>query len=121
MAGYLAQAGLHCVVMERERFPRPHVGESFVPSTTRVFKDLGFLHKMEEAGFPHKYGAAWTTSTNTRIYDHDWEGLGDDCQVDVRFEEREQEGVDQNYTYHVDRGKFDLLLLEHAGELGATV
>ena len=28
---------------------------------------------------------------------------------------------DRNYTYHVDRGKFDLLLLKHAQTLGATV
>ena len=28
---------------------------------------------------------------------------------------------DRTYTYHVDRGKFDLLMLQHAHELGATV
>ena len=28
---------------------------------------------------------------------------------------------DRNYTYHVDRGKFDLMLLQHANELGAKV
>src|SRR5271168_4438146 len=31
-ASYLARAGLSCVVFERELFPRPHVGESLVPS-----------------------------------------------------------------------------------------
>src|SRR5260370_28263073 len=36
-AAYLAKAGLSCVVFERELFPRPHVGESLVPSSTRVF------------------------------------------------------------------------------------
>jgi FADH2 O2-dependent halogenase len=29
--------------------------------------------------------------------------------------------VDRNYTYHVDRAKFDLMLLRHAEELGATI
>jgi len=29
--------------------------------------------------------------------------------------------VDKNHTYHVDRGKFDLMLLQHANKLGATV
>ena len=29
-------------------------------------------------------------------------------------------GVDRNYTFHVDRGKFDLLLLQHANEFGAA-
>ena len=40
MAAYLAKAGINCVVFERELMPRPHVGESLVPSSTRVFKDL---------------------------------------------------------------------------------
>ncbi|HYA25910.1 MAG TPA: tryptophan 7-halogenase, partial [Terriglobales bacterium] len=63
MAAYLAKSGVNCVVFEREIMPRPHVGESLVPSSTRVFRDLNFLHKMEEAKFPRKYGAAWTASS----------------------------------------------------------
>ena len=43
MAAYLAKAGVKCVVFESELFPRPHVGESLVPSSTRVFRDLDFL------------------------------------------------------------------------------
>ncbi|MBW4628914.1 MAG: FAD-dependent oxidoreductase [Brasilonema octagenarum HA4186-MV1] len=123
IASYLAKAGLKCIVLEREKFPRPHVGESLVPSSTRVFKEIGFLEKMDQAGFPRKYGAVWTAASNSKspIYQHDWQGLEADCHADVRFEEREQHGVDRNYTYHVDRGKFDLLLLQHAQELGATV
>ena len=62
MGCYLAKAGVKCVVFERELFPRPHVGESLVPSSTRVFKDLDFLPQMEEAKFPHKFGAVWTTN-----------------------------------------------------------
>ncbi|MGH7474848.1 MAG: NAD(P)/FAD-dependent oxidoreductase [Longimicrobiales bacterium] len=121
MAAYLARAGISCVVLERELFPRPHVGESLVPSSTRVFKDLGLLPKLEAARFPHKYGAVWTSSTSSGLAVHDWEGLEPDCQVDIEFAEREQAGVDQTYTYHVDRGVFDNILLQHAHELGAAV
>ena len=53
MAAYLAKAGVSCVVFERELFPRPHVGESLVPSSTRVFKDLDFLPQMEAEVFEH--------------------------------------------------------------------
>ncbi|HEY4035376.1 MAG TPA: NAD(P)/FAD-dependent oxidoreductase [Ktedonobacteraceae bacterium] len=120
-AAYLAKAGLSCVVFERELFPRPHVGESLVPSSTRVFKEIGFLEQMDQAGFPRKYGAAWTSAAKGPVYGMQWEGLGADCYAGVRFEEREQPGVDRNYTFHVDRGKFDLLLLQHAHQLGATV
>jgi FADH2 O2-dependent halogenase len=123
IAAYLAKAGVKCVVFERELFPRPHVGESLVPSSTRVFKDLDFLPQMEEAKFPHKFGAVWTADDSKTPYVHDLEDftLAPDCHVDIRFEERKQEGVDSNYTYHVDRGKFDLMLLQHANQLGAAV
>ena len=125
MAAYLAKAGVKCVVFESELFPRPHVGESLVPSSTRVFRDLGFLETMERERFPHKFGAGWTAANSAISYDHDWDGLGEGhAHADgpnIRFEERAQTGVDQNYTYHVDRGKFDQLLLQHAHTLGADV
>src|SRR5437762_10896133 len=120
-AAYLAKAGLSCVVFERELFPRPHVGESLVPSSTRVFKEIGFLEQMDQAGFPKKYGAAWTSTEKGPVYTDSFEGLEADCHVGIRFEERQQPGVDRNYTFHVDRGKFDLMLLQHAYQLGAAV
>jgi FADH2 O2-dependent halogenase len=121
MAAYLAKAGAKCVVFERELFPRPHVGESLVPSSTRVLNELGFMDQMETAKFPRKYGAAWTANEQAKLYEHDWDEMEPDCQAEVRFEERAQPGVDKNHTYHVDRGKFDLLLLQHAHKLGAAV
>src|SRR3984957_16429896 len=121
MGAYLAQAGVRCVVLERELFPRPHVGESLVPSSTRVFKDLGFLPTMEEHKFPKKYGAIWTSDATKPRYELDWAGLDTDCLAQIRFDERDQPGVDKNHTYHVDRGKFDLALLQHAHGLGAEV
>ena len=121
MAAYLAKAGIHCAMFERDIFPREHVGESLVPSSTRVFNELGFIDPMEQHRFPHKYGAVWTASQSKQSYSHDWEGLAADNYADIDFDERVQAGVDKNYTYHVDRGKFDLLLMQHANKLGATV
>lgn len=130
MGCYLAKAGIKCAIFERELFPRPHVGESFVPSSTRIFKELDFLRVMEAHGFPRKYGATWTASPQVRPYSMDWKGVGEDCRpadlrfesrADIRFEERAQPGVEQPYTYHVDRGAFDLALLQHANEAGAQV
>jgi 1H-pyrrole-2-carbonyl-[peptidyl-carrier protein] chlorinase len=120
-AAYLSRAGLSCTALEREVFPRPHVGESLVPSSTRVFRELDFLPKMEAAGFPRKYGAAWTSNDETPVYQLTFDGMAPDPIASFSFSEREQEGVPQDYTYHVDRGKFDQLLLEHAAELGADV
>jgi FADH2 O2-dependent halogenase len=121
LGSYLAKAGKNVVIFERDLFPRHHVGESLVPSSTRVFRDLDFLPVMEKAKFPHKFGAVWTATGGTRAYEHGWDGLEADSIADIRFEERKQAGVDQNYTYHVDRGKFDNLLLHHAQGLGANV
>jgi len=44
-----------------------------------------------------------------------------DCQASIRFEERPQPGLHKNYTWHVDRGMLDLLMLQHAQKLGAAV
>lgn len=121
MASYLAKAGVNCVVFESALFPRPHVGESLVPSSTRVFRDLGFLEQMEASGFPRKYGAAWTSTATEKPFQHDWEGLPIEDEADFAFSERHQEGVDQDYTWHVDRGRFDQMLLLHANSLGAKV
>jgi FADH2 O2-dependent halogenase len=76
---------------------------------------------MEAAKFPRKYGAAWTVADQSNVYQMEWMGLAPDCFAAVKFAEREQEGVPQNYTYHVDRGEFDQLLLEHSEQFGTDV
>ncbi|MGH7840368.1 MAG: NAD(P)/FAD-dependent oxidoreductase [Candidatus Binataceae bacterium] len=128
---YLARAGLKCVIFERELFPRQHVGESLVPASNRVLADLGLIEQMDENRFPRKFGAVWTSAAFAPVYNVDWEGLSTASQsvgseavaaeADIRFEERAQPGVNLNYTWHVDRGKFDNLLLNRASDLGATV
>jgi FADH2 O2-dependent halogenase len=120
-AAYLARAGLDCALFEREVFPREHVGESLVPSSTRVLRELGLIEQMEAAGFPRKYGAAWTAPAGGRVYDTTFEGMGADAYAGFSFDERDQPGVGQPYTYHVDRGEFDHILLKHARSLGAEV
>lgn len=122
-ASYLAKAGVSCVLFESENFPRPHVGESLVPSTTRVLREIDALELIDQAGFPRKYGAAWTSAGGftDRLGGGSGGMVHDFRSAEVLFGERDQPGVDQDYTYHVDRGQFDLLLLKHAEELGATV
>jgi FADH2 O2-dependent halogenase len=108
LASYLCKAGVSNTILEKAVFPRAHVGESLVSSTVRVFDEIGFLPTMESAGFPRKYGAAW----------HPTKGKG---EFSIRFAEFPQEGVNQDYTYHVERSRFDQLLLEHARSLGCDV
>jgi FADH2 O2-dependent halogenase len=121
-ASYLAAAGLNVVVLESEQFPRPHIGESLVPTTTPVLEQIGALEKVDRAGFPRKYGAAWTSAAAKSIPKLGFTGMSHDFNFSsVGFRERKQAGVHQPYTYHVDRGKFDQLLLDHAASLGAEV
>lgn len=116
LASYLAIEGIDCVVLEREAFPRHHVGESLVPATTPVLAEIGALDKVDAFGFPKKFGAAWTSDVGpTAMNSHDFSA------AEVLFSERTQAGVHQPYTYHVDRSKFDEILLDHASELGADV
>ncbi len=107
MGSYLSMAGIPNTIFESANHPRAHVGESLVLSTTRVFMDIGFLQTMEKEGFVKKYGAAW----------HDHSGR----ETGIDFEPFIEEGITQSYTYHVDRGKFDLLMLKHAEKLGSKV
>ncbi|GAA4468983.1 NAD(P)/FAD-dependent oxidoreductase [Phytohabitans houttuyneae] len=122
VAAYLAQAGLSVAVFESETFPRPHVGESLVPATTRVLREIGAIDKIDKAGFPRKYGAAWTSADSRNIVTNDFSKLAHEFgAAEILFSERDQPGVDRDYTYHVDRGRFDQILLEHAESLGARV
>jgi len=107
MGCYLSKAGIQNMIIERSVYPRPHVGESMVTSSTRVFKDIGFLEVLEREGFVHKFGASWHPPTGKEFA--------------IEFREFPQEGIDQDYTYHVDRSKFDLLMLKHAEQLGSKV
>lgn len=108
VGSYLSRAGISNVLFEAAIHPRPHVGESLVTSTTRIFDELDFLQTMEREGFVRKYGAAW----------HPPQKRG---SLAIKFAEFPQEGIHQDYTYHVDRARFDLLLLKHAEQLGTKV
>ncbi len=50
-ASYLAKAGRRVLVLEKERFPRFHIGESLLPYNRRIFDEIGVLPKLEAAGW----------------------------------------------------------------------
>jgi flavin-dependent dehydrogenase len=105
-AARLAQRGWRVLVLEREQFPRFHIGESQLPWSDEVFRALGIESTVAAAGFVQKWGASFTTADGSR-------------QQYVDF----SEGVEtpQPQTYQVPRAEFDRLLLDHAARLGATV
>jgi len=107
LGSYLSKAGISNTIIESSIFPRDHVGESLVPSTTRVFDEIGFLDTMEREGFVHKFGASWHALSGS--------------EFSIEFREFPQEGIHQDHTYHVNRSKFDQALLKHAEKLGSKV
>jgi flavin-dependent dehydrogenase len=107
MGALLSKAGIRNLIIDGANHPRPHVGESMVTSSTRVFREIGFLETLEREAFVHKFGAAW----------HAFNGK----EYAIWFSEFPQEGVGQDYTYHVDRSRLDLLMLKHAESLGSEV
>lgn len=102
----LAKGGKRVLVLEKEKFPRFHIGESLLPYNRRLFDDLGLWDKIAGAGFMLKRGAQF------------W--LGDaTAHTRVTF----ASGVYTEYpeSWQVERSRFDEILLNHARELGATV
>ena len=53
----LAKAGTTVLILERERFPRFHVGESLIPYGNDVLREIGAWEKMEKSAFMEKLGA----------------------------------------------------------------
>ena len=105
LATLLQQQGSRVTLLERERFPRPHVGESMLPGVLFALGKTGALERVEKAGFTKKYGATYI-----------W-GRGRDPWT-IRFSEVPQ---DRTFTFQCDREVFDTLLLDHARDEGVDV
>jgi ABC-type nitrate/sulfonate/bicarbonate transport system ATPase subunit/flavin-dependent dehydrogenase len=108
LASYLGRAGVDHVLLDRAVHPRRHVGESLVCSTTRVFDEIGFLDTLETGGFVRKHGALFTLEDGRR-------------EVALPFRAMPDLGIAQDHTYHVDRARFDELLLAHAAAHGSSI
>jgi len=107
LAAMLARCGLEVAVLEREAFPRYHIGESLVPEVLDVLEETGALPAVEAAGFLRKEGGVFRWGTNPEP----WTFHFDEATERYRF----------TYAYQVVRSLFDTLLLDHAKRCGAEV
>lgn len=103
-AGLLAKAGRDVLLLEKEKFPRYHVGESLVPGVVPVLEELGVRQRIETDGFQRKYGITLLWGAERDLWT-------------VYF----GDGGPWEYAYEVKRAEFDNVLLQHARELGVTV
>ena len=55
-AAILAEHGRRVLVLEREKFPRYHIGESLIPFTYHPLKRLGMIERLKESAFVNSDG-----------------------------------------------------------------
>lgn len=103
----LAEHGHKVLIVEREKFPRYHIGESLIPFTFQPLERLGLIPRMKASHFVKKYSVTFVQPDGRRsqpFYFH------------TRYD---RETVAQ--TWQVLRSEFDQMLLDHAREKGAEV
>ncbi len=102
----LTRSGHSVLLLEREKFPRFHIGESLLPYTADVLEQLGLLERVGAGGFPIKRGLELSGSDGflRRV------ALG---EIGDGY---------RNWTFQVERADFDKILLDATSEEpGATV
>src|ERR1700704_1987814 len=102
----LAKAGRSVLILEKEKFPRFHIGESMLPTSSDTLQRMGVKEKVDRAGFVIKEGAEIVPACGTKR---------------VRFYFRNGLKAKWPSSYQVERSKFDKLLLDHAAEVGCMV
>ncbi|HAM73052.1 MAG TPA: hypothetical protein DCM86_15545 [Verrucomicrobiales bacterium] len=102
----LAQRGYRCLVLENHTFPRYHVGESLLPATNRVLAEMEVLPAVRAAQFRRKHGL--------RV-------VGREGTWSMPFHFSEALPPQEAETWHVERARFDRILLDNAASCGAVV
>ena len=105
VATMLARQGWRVLLLEREHFPRHHVGESLLPASLPVLEELGVLPAVQAAGFLPKWGATMVWGKDATPWS--W-----------YFRET---NPNNPHAYQVWRPVFDQLLLENSRACGVEV
>ncbi|HEX3999546.1 MAG TPA: NAD(P)/FAD-dependent oxidoreductase [Pirellulales bacterium] len=103
-AALVAEAGRNTLLLEREKFPRFHVGESLMPESYWSFKRLGVLDKLKQGHFQRKFSVQFASHT------------GRESQP-FYFSERDPRECSE--TWQVLRSELDEMLFKNAAEKGA--
>lgn len=102
VASLLAKKGRQVILLEKDYHPRFHIGESLLPHTLPILKELGVLEKIADIGIV-KYGAEFVANE----YAH---------SSFLRF--RKALNREHPYAFQVKRAEFDQILFEHSQSLG---
>lgn len=105
-AAYLARLGHSVLIIEKDEFPRHRIGESLLPSMMPILEDFDLIKKCRDAGFIEKNGATFIWGKSKEAWEINFS--------DTPF-------LPSSFAFHVDRAKFDKILLENARDCGAVV
>ncbi len=104
-AALVAEQGFATLLVERDKMPRFHVGESLMPEAYWVFERLGILHELDRIGSAKKSGVQFVSSRD---------------KESQPFIFSEHDDRPCSTSWHVKRADFDQLLYETAYNRGAT-
>ncbi|MGE3182490.1 MAG: NAD(P)/FAD-dependent oxidoreductase [Phycisphaerae bacterium] len=112
---------LSVLILEKEQFPRDHVGESQLPAIAPVLQEMGAWQAIEAADFPIKIGATYTWGKTTEPWIFEFvpiERIPPQAEI-------ERPGKYEDWrlqtAFQVDRAVYDDVLLKHAAKLGCDV
>lgn len=103
----LGEYGHSVLLLEREKFPRYHVGESLIPFTYFPLERLGLVDRMRKSNFMKKFSVCFVPQN------------GHASQPFYFFNSYDRDTVAQ--TWQVLRSEFDEILLNNARDKGVEV
>lgn len=110
---------LRVLILEKEKFPREHIGESQLPAISVVLEEMGCWDKVEAANFPIKLGVTYTWGKTMEPWRFEFIPVSDVPEKAER--PGKYEGWRRNVAFQVERSTYDKILLDHAGEMGCDV
>lgn len=106
VATRLAQKQRRVLLVEKEHFPRFHIGESLLPCSMPLLEQLGAMPALLAHGFLPKYAAEFVTA---------------DGALSRRYAFADGLIAGSPSAFEVDRAEFDHLLLKNAAARGVEV
>lgn len=103
-AALVAEAGLSTLLVEREKFPRFHIGESLMPECYWPLQRLGVIDRMKSNAFVQKKSVQFVAASG---------------KESEPFYFTDHDPRESSTSWQVERAVFDQMLFERAGELGA--
>jgi flavin-dependent dehydrogenase len=106
VATRLSQRKHRVLLLEKEHFPRFHIGESMLPCVMPLIEQLGAMPRLKAADFLPKYAAEFVTA---------------DGSLRRRYAFADGLVPGPSSAFEVDRSELDKLLLDNATEQGVDV